>query len=46
MGPCGAAPANVPGVSAAAEAGQLLDRPGHGKADEPEKQQLAAAWRV
>ena len=35
--------ADVPGVPAAAEARQLLDRPGHGEADEPEKQQLAAA---
>src|ERR1700730_7374454 len=42
----GATPADVPGVSAAAEAGQLLDRPGHGKADEPEEQQLAAASGV
>ena len=42
----GAAPGNVPGVPAAAEAGQLLGRPGHGKADEPERRQLAAASRV
>ena len=34
---------DIPGVSAAAEARQLLDRSGHGKADELKKQQLAAA---
>jgi Sulfatase len=40
-----AAPANVSGVSAAAKTRQLLNRPGHGKTDEPEEQQLAAAPR-
>src|SRR5271166_2954215 len=42
----GSALGDIPGVPAAAEAGQLLDRPGDGEADEPEKQQLAAATCV
>ena len=37
---------NVPRVPAAAAAGQLLDRSGDGKADEPEKQQLAERHRA
>ena len=36
----GAASADIPGVPAAAEAGQLLGRPGPGKADESKRQQL------
>jgi hypothetical protein len=41
-------PTIFPGVSTAAKTGQLLGRSGHGEADKPEEQQLAAkscSWR-
>ena len=37
---------HIPRVPSPAEARQLLSRPGHGKTDEPEDQQLAAASRA